>query len=68
MKTSETRPPGNRILGKKIRETQMAILFEYYSHEVWIPKSTITMVDGEYTAPLWTVETSKKYEPKNHTT
>lgn len=55
-------PPGYRGLSQCLHETHRAYLFEYYGHEVWIPKKCLIKVDGSFWAPAWSIESSKKHQ------
>ena len=54
-------PPGHRGLGKCLNETRKAYLFEYYGHEVWIPKRVLVKAEGWFWAPMWAIGSSMKY-------
>lgn len=66
VKRVNERPTGYRELGAVIRRTDKAILFDYYGHEVWIPKSALhKIVGGPYCSPSWAIESSKQFKPEN---
>lgn len=54
-------PPGYRGLSRCLDETLRAYLFEYYGHELFIPKRVVVEVDGSYWAPNWAIESAKKF-------
>lgn len=56
-------PGGYRGLGAFIRESfsGKAYLFDYYGHELWIPKKVLVEAEGGYWAPKWAVESAKKF-------
>lgn len=54
-------PAGHRGLGRCLHETRRAWLFEYYGHEVWIPKRVLVKAEGGFWAPGWAIERSKNY-------
>lgn len=55
-------PAGYRGLGQCLHETHRAYLFQYYGHEVWIPKKVLVKAEGGFWAPAWTIESSKKHQ------
>lgn len=55
-------PSGYRGLGQCLHETHRAYLFQYYGHEVWIPKKVLVKAEGGFWAPPWTIESSKKHQ------
>jgi len=54
-------PPGHRGLGRCIHETRKSYLFEYFGHELFIPKSVLVRSQGSHWAPAWAIENAKKY-------
>jgi hypothetical protein len=54
-------PIAHRGLGRCLRETGKSYLFEYYGHELFIPKRVIVKAQGSYWAPAWAVENAKKF-------
>jgi hypothetical protein len=55
-------PAGYRGLGPCLNETHRAYLFQYYGHEVWIPKKVLVKAEGGFWAPAWSIESSKKFK------
>jgi hypothetical protein len=55
-------PAGYRGLGRCLNETQRAWLFEYYGHEVWIPKKSLVKAEGGFWGPAWAIESSKNHQ------
>ncbi|CAM3841115.1 hypothetical protein AGRA671_26030 [Agrobacterium radiobacter] len=55
-------PAGYRGLGRCLNSTHRAYLFEYYGHEVWIPKRSLVKAEGGFWGPAWAIESSKKHQ------
>jgi hypothetical protein len=55
-------PAGYRGLGPCLNETHRAYLFQYYGHEVWIPKKVLVKAEGGFWAPAWSIESSKNFK------
>ncbi|MEH0291802.1 hypothetical protein V6R98_02235 [Agrobacterium sp. CCNWLW71] len=55
-------PRGYRGLGPCLNETHRAYLFQYYGHEVWIPKKVLVKAEGGFWAPAWSIESSKNFK------
>lgn len=55
-------PAGYRGLGPCLNETHRAYLFQYYGHEVWIPKKVLVKAEGGFWAPAWSIESSKIFK------
>lgn len=55
-------PAGYRGLGRCLNSTHRAYLFEYYGHEVWIPKKVLVKAEGGFWAPARLIESSKNYQ------
>jgi hypothetical protein len=62
MRTADTPPPGHRTLGKLEAQTDRAMRFTYYGHQVWIPKRAIVKTPQGYCAPAWAIDSSKEYQ------
>lgn len=54
-------PPGYRGLSRCMNETRRSYLFEYYGHELFIPKRVVVKSGGSYWAPAWAIESAKKF-------
>lgn len=59
-------PAGYRGLGRCLNETQRAYLFEYYGHEVWIPKRSLVKAEGGFWGPGWAIDSSKEHKGYGH--
>lgn len=57
-------PSGYRTLGRMIRETNKAALFEYYGWEVWIPKTSLLKCGEHHLSAAWAIESSKRYQQR----
>ena len=55
---------GYRTLGRMIRETDKAALFEYYGWEIWIPKNSLLKCGENYLSAAWAIESSKEYQQR----
>ncbi|KDR87692.1 hypothetical protein L905_19020 [Agrobacterium sp. TS43] len=55
-------PRGYRGLGPCLNETHRAYLFQYYGHEVWIPKKVLVKAEGGFWAPAWAIDSSKNFK------
>jgi hypothetical protein len=58
-------PPGYRGLGQCLHESIRAYLFEYFGHEIWIPKKVLVKAEGSCWAPGWAIESGKNYKAGN---
>jgi hypothetical protein len=56
------RPPGYRTFtGPPQAKTEKAWQMPYYRWLLWIPLSTIRIVDGDFCVPAWTVDTARDH-------
>ena len=51
-------------LGRQIRRTNKAALFQYGREQLWIPLRALTFSEGSYHAPEWAIEAGKKFNKK----
>ena len=58
---SVNRPRGHRWCGPPVQTTEKAVRVQYYSHDLWLPKGTVRLVDGHKTAPLNANEAAKAW-------
>lgn len=54
-------PMGCCGLGRCLRESGKAYLFEYYGEQLWIPKRVLIHAEGGYWAPRWAIESAKEF-------
>lgn len=54
-------PSGYRQLGRQIRETEKAILFDYYGHELFIPKKQVVQYKDEFWCPYPAIDRAKAF-------
>ena len=67
IKKAKERPAGHRVLTAYLnQQTEKAAFFEYYSWQLWLPKSAIIRLPGNvFTAPLWAIDGAKEWRLKN---
>ncbi len=62
---SVNRPRGHRWCGPPLQTTEKAVRVQYYSHDLWLPKGSVRLVDGQITAPLHAIDAAKAWNREN---
>lgn len=66
IRVRRVRPKGDRILHEPCGETDRAVRFRYYGWILWLPRSALSRIGTDYTAPLWAIESAKAHESARH--
>lgn len=59
------RPRGHRWCGAPVQTTEKAVRVQYYSHDLWLRKASVKLVDGQITAPLHAIDAAKRWNEEN---
>ena len=65
IKEAVNRPRGHRWCGAPVQTTETAVRVQYYSHDLWLPKASVKLVDGQITAPLHAIDAAKAWREEN---
>ena len=65
IKEAVNRPRGHRWCGAPVQTTEKAVRVQYYSHDLWLPKALVKLVDGQITAPLHAIDATKAWREEN---
>ena len=65
IKEAADRPPGHRWCGPPVQTTKRGVRVQYYSHDLWLPKASVKLVDGQITAPLHAIDAAKAWREEN---
>lgn len=60
-KPADTALRGYREMGRLIRFTEKAALFDYYGEQIWVPIKLVRTLGDSVWAPGWAVESRKEY-------
>ena len=59
------RPRGHRWCGPPVQTTEKAVRVQYYSHDLWLRKASVKLVDGQITAPAAIIDAAKAWRDEN---
>ena len=65
IKEAVKRPRGHRWCGAPVQTAEKAVRVQYYSHDLWLPKASVKLVDGQITAPLHAIDAAKRWNEEN---